>query len=475
MPTSMRVLINLMETRNDAQATPAAQVLRSLIIEAHNLTNQLTQLDQLDPRAGLLMRAHLQGRIDEAPLRDIMSGFGRGVKKAVGGAMKGASAINQKINQLGSLLQNTKPVQNFDAQFDQLKTTLTQKYPTLANGVAKYAEFAKSHPKTQMFIIGVMTAAASLATGPAGGAVVAGMMRASNELLKGENLSTAVGRTLKTAALGWVAGLGIHQLGAAIAHNMVPFPTHFHKLADELCKVQWMYEENGHMLVSTGGITSPDMYKTLDRAFSLFQRYHQSHQDDIAAKFYKIFIDTANQAFDPNGPIQQAITAQYAQDNATLALLKSQATNFASTMATLAQHVTAGVQGVIAGASALPASSAQPTASEATPAAPDQVPPITPAVAPTMAPSAVPAAQPWGYQPPAPAPAAAPRSWGYQGGSGNVPMSPPTASVAPTAPVAAPIAPTVPAAAPRTVASTAAQIAQRKAAAAARRPATVAA
>jgi hypothetical protein len=393
MSSSMRQLLDLVEPPSHWHHE-VSTTLRLLIAEAQELVRRI---DQLDPAMKLVIRARLDGRIDEAGFGDVMRSVGGGVKKAAVGAYQGATAVNNRVNQLGKLLQNTAPVQDFDSRFDTLKSNVAQKYPKLASGLQKYGEFAKSHPKTQAFIIGVLTAAASLAAGPVGGAVAAGLLRASNELLKGEKLSTAVGKTLKSASLGWLAGFGIHQLGAAIAHAAVPFPTNFKTTMDQMATAKWSYVENGRTVINAGGITSPAMAQSLNRAFKLFVSAHQAGNDDLAAKYYKIFIDSSNQAFDPNGAIQQALKASQAVDVATRTMLQQQSQAFAGTMAKLAGYVTAGVQGAIAGRTSQ--SSTQAGSVDQAPQAvaePSQAPtePIIAPSAPTPAEPQAPAPQP---------------------------------------------------------------------------------
>jgi hypothetical protein len=62
-------------------------------------------------------------------------------------------------------------------------------------------------------VIGTLTAIAALTTGPAGGAVAGQVLRAAVELLKGEKLSTAVGKGLKTAAFGYLTGSVLDSIG----------------------------------------------------------------------------------------------------------------------------------------------------------------------------------------------------------------------------------------------------------------------
>jgi hypothetical protein len=71
----------------------------------------------------------------------------------------------------------------------------------------------KENPGKSAAVIGVLTALASLAGGPIGGAIAGQVLRGAAELIKGEKLSTAVGKGIKTAALGFLSGKAFEMLG----------------------------------------------------------------------------------------------------------------------------------------------------------------------------------------------------------------------------------------------------------------------
>ena len=399
MPASsiMRQLIDLSAPMDVVRQKQRSAVLRDLIQEAQALVARIEHLDTLDPRAAILVKAHLRGRIDEAPFGQMLRNATGAARTAFGKTMQGAGYVNQKINQLGGLLQNTQPVQNFDQRVETVKANVAQKFPKLAAVATQYGEFAKTHPKTQAFTIGLLTAVASLATGPAGGAVAAMILRSANEMLKGEKASTAIGKAVKTGVVSWLAGYGVKQIAAGIAHAVVPYPSDFQTTYDKNPFVSWKSIYNGRVLVNTGGHTSPEMAKVLNRAFKLFTDAMYNDQPDVAGKFYKIFMDTANEAFDPSGPIQQALFAENQADMQTYQNLVSASTNFAKSMATVGRYFTAGMQGLLAGANPATtttpttggaSAAAQPAPAAPTPAAPAPAAPVTPTT--TAAPTAAP-------------------------------------------------------------------------------------
>ena len=137
--------------------------------------------------------------------------------KAVGSAVgSAAGAVNKAIDGLGGLLQKTAPVQYFDKKFDELKDNITTKLgadSAAIKTINQLGQFARTNPGKTAFVIGTLTAIAALTTGPAGGAVAGQVLRAATELLKGEKLSTAVGKGLKTAAFGYLTGSVLDSIG----------------------------------------------------------------------------------------------------------------------------------------------------------------------------------------------------------------------------------------------------------------------
>jgi len=140
----------------------------------------------------------------------------------------GVKKVNDTIDQLGKWLQNTTPVKSFDQKFEQLKNKINTTYPDskFLDKISEMGMWAKENPGKTAAIIGVLTAIASLAGGPVGGAIAGQILRGSLELLKGEKLSTAIGKGIKTAALGYLSGKAFEMLGnwmAGFREKAIPF------------------------------------------------------------------------------------------------------------------------------------------------------------------------------------------------------------------------------------------------------------
>jgi len=137
--------------------------------------------------------------------------------KAVGSAVgSAAGTVNRAIDGLGRYLQTTAPVQYFDQKFEKLKTDVTAKLgadSAVIKTINQLGQYARANPGKTAFVIGTLTAVAALTTGPGGGAVAGQVLRGAVELLKGEKLSTAVGKGLKTAAFGYLTGSVLDSIG----------------------------------------------------------------------------------------------------------------------------------------------------------------------------------------------------------------------------------------------------------------------
>jgi hypothetical protein len=143
-----------------------------------------------------------------------------------GGAVDVAKKANEVINNVGKWLQDTTPVKMADQKFEQLKAKVGEKFPELDKQLTGFGTWMKENPGKSAAIIGVMTALASLAGGPVGGAIAGQILRGSAELIKGEKLSTAMGKGIKTAALGFITGKAFEMLGNWIAgfrEQAIPF------------------------------------------------------------------------------------------------------------------------------------------------------------------------------------------------------------------------------------------------------------
>jgi hypothetical protein len=139
-----------------------------------------------------------------------------------------AKKANEVINNVGKWLQNTTPVKMADEKFEKLKNDINKKFPDskLLDGISNLGIWMKENPGKSAAVIGVLTALASLAGGPVGGAIAGQVLRGAAELIKGEKLSTAVGKGIKTAALGYLSGKAFEMLGnwmAGFREQSIPF------------------------------------------------------------------------------------------------------------------------------------------------------------------------------------------------------------------------------------------------------------
>lgn len=139
-----------------------------------------------------------------------------GNRTAIGKTKDVVDAANNIINQTGRWIQNTTPVQAFDQKFAQLKDTVSEKFPELDKQLTSLGTWAKENPGKTAAVVGVLTVLGGIAGGPVGGAIAGQALRGSVELIKGEKLSTAIGKGAKTAAIGALTGFALEKVKEVI-------------------------------------------------------------------------------------------------------------------------------------------------------------------------------------------------------------------------------------------------------------------
>ena len=134
---------------------------------------------------------------------------GRGKDATVDFAKDVAGAVNGVL----SSIQNSVPVAAVDVAYDQATDALAN----LAGGqkgaameaIKKYRNLVKQYPKTAGFAKAALVAIAGLATGGAGLPAIAGLTYALDSAIKGDKLSSVLGKGAGAAALA-AAGQAIH-------------------------------------------------------------------------------------------------------------------------------------------------------------------------------------------------------------------------------------------------------------------------
>ena len=149
-------------------------------------------------------------------------------RSVIGAGVDVAKKANEVINNVGKWLQNTTPVKMMDQKFEKLKNDINTKFPDskLLDGISNLGIWMKENPGKSAAVIGVLTALASLAGGPVGGAIAGQVLRGAAELIKGEKLSTAIGKGIKTAVFGYLSGKAFEMLGdfaETLSIKQIPF------------------------------------------------------------------------------------------------------------------------------------------------------------------------------------------------------------------------------------------------------------
>ncbi len=194
-------------------------------------------------------------------------------RTVVGKGKDVVDAVNNGINKVGKALQNTAPVKAFDQKFEQLKDSVSAKFPELEKQLSSIGEYAKQNPGKTQAIVTALTILAGVATGGVGGAIAGQLLRGSLELVKGEKLSTAVGKGAKTAAVGFVTGVISDKIGDMFSGD-----------PETVAQV-------------SGGITSDDMQGVSGQGIDFATAREVLKLDDAGAQDYIISVQ-ANQLSD---------------------------------------------------------------------------------------------------------------------------------------------------------------------------------
>jgi LysM repeat protein len=131
--------------------------------------------------------------------------LGRGKDKATDLAV----SVRDSVNKVLSSIQNSVPVSAVDTVYDQA----TDAVANLAGGqkgqvmqaIKKYRMLVKKYPKSAGFAKAALVAITGLATGGAGLPAIAGLTYALDAAVKGEKLSSVLGKGAGAAALAWAA------------------------------------------------------------------------------------------------------------------------------------------------------------------------------------------------------------------------------------------------------------------------------
>jgi len=261
------------------------------------------------------------------------------IKSAGSKVVQGVKSANDAVDRLGRLAQNTGPVKNFDDKVEDILDRIGDKNPKIKELATKYGEWAKKNPVKQGLIIGMLTATAGVLAGPGGGAAAGAILRAGNELLKGERASTAVGKAAKTAAvgaaLGAVAGASVQTIGQAFkAAEPVMEPL---KQLNNVVRLQINHTINGNPILTINQLFPKEVAdqiralhreasnalntREVDRAMAVLRRIDSMVEDPRVTARVNQMVTQNNVIQAENDAIRQAFAnrvEQAAQTNAQI-------------------------------------------------------------------------------------------------------------------------------------------------------------
>ena len=127
----------------------------------------------------------------------------------IGQGKDAADAVSKAWEDLKTKIQNSAPIANVDATYDDAVAKIEAGLGGPDNAVnkiiQKYRKFAKEHPVAQGFIYAALIAAAGISGAGLGGAAVLGLLKMADKLLQGEKFSSAAYAGAKTGATAYGA------------------------------------------------------------------------------------------------------------------------------------------------------------------------------------------------------------------------------------------------------------------------------
>jgi hypothetical protein len=132
-----------------------------------------------------------------------------GNRTLIGQGKDAATAVNQAWEDLKTKVQNSGPIKNVDAAYDNIIAKIEAGLGGPDNAVnkviQKYRAFAKERPIAQGLIYSALIAAAGISGAGLGGAAVLGLLKMTDKLLQGQKFSSAAYSGAKTGAMAYGA------------------------------------------------------------------------------------------------------------------------------------------------------------------------------------------------------------------------------------------------------------------------------
>lgn len=189
-----------------------SSILNGVINESHNsvfLTETVTY--KLWESAG---KKIVEAQLTADQIKQLFANIEQGATSAggnrtmIGKGVDATSAVNKAWEDLKTKVQNSGPIKNVDAMYDQAAEKLKQATggdQGVMSYVQKYRDFAKKHPIAQSLIYSALIAAAGISGAGLGGAAALGLFKMVDKLLQGEKFSSAAYSGAKTGAMAYGA------------------------------------------------------------------------------------------------------------------------------------------------------------------------------------------------------------------------------------------------------------------------------
>lgn len=194
--------------------------LKEFALELHDAMGELVAIYESDDilvEAKALTMPQLQTMFQKIP--DIMRNAPKGdtggsnlapklgkLRQAGGKAAEAVGKIDGILNNAIAKFGKIGKVKDFNTKFNKYKNEFLEKNPKTKKVIDKIGEYAEKYPKSEAFLIGSLAGLASFAGSPLAGLALGSVLRTASGVAKGEDLTTAFGKSLKTGMIGSLIG-----------------------------------------------------------------------------------------------------------------------------------------------------------------------------------------------------------------------------------------------------------------------------
>jgi len=180
-----------------------ALVLRDPVYQTwHRVAQQITEAAMSEPEI-LALFGNIEQNLNQGGSNRTRIGRGKDT------AVAATQAVSQALNSIWQSVQRSTPVAAVDTAYDQATDAIARlgggENSPVMQAIRRYREMVRANPRLAGFAKAALVAAAGLATGGAGLPAIAGLTYGIDSAIRGDKLSSVIGKGAGAALLAWAA------------------------------------------------------------------------------------------------------------------------------------------------------------------------------------------------------------------------------------------------------------------------------